>query len=428
MHKSLRNGMNQLFISPSYVPLDSSVTLINAKIIDKLQEYGVETTVLTASTDDTSYVVTPELSEIFKSDRNVYRVRSYETGGKFLTGLRKVLTKVFPIIFFAPDYHFIWEFLAILKLFRIKKECKIDIIHSVSAPYCSHIVGYFAKRILRKPWVCHLDDFWVDQVFEHFHRFRPLNAWLEKKCFKKADVVLSTSKEILELAKARYPKDIQDKCVFIPPGYELRHYLQAYCQEKDKYKFTYLGVLYPGRREPFSLFEAVKRIKDEHPEIYERIELNLIGIDHAKYQQIADEQKIGDIVKCRGRVDYLESMRLMKEAAVLMHIGLMNNKFKEDIHISGKTFEYLGAERLMFAITTLTGPVADFVRKNNGIVCDYNNPKDIADAIVKIISSYSTDDLYNWKNPPHVKEQYSSESVANAYRELFQTLISNARI
>lgn len=83
MHKSLRNGMNQLFISPSYVPLDSSVTLINAKIIDKLQEYGVETTVLTASTDDTSYVVTPELSEIFKSDRNVYRVRSYETGGNF---------------------------------------------------------------------------------------------------------------------------------------------------------------------------------------------------------------------------------------------------------------------------------------------------------------------------------------------------------
>jgi len=418
--------MKQLFISPSYVPIDSSVTLINAKIIDKLDDLGVNSIVLTVSPDDTSYAVTPKLLEIFRSSRKVYRVRSYEIGGRFLMTFRKVLQKVFPIIFFAPDYHFIWEFLAILKLFRIKKECEIDIIHSVSAPYCSHIVGYFAKSILKKPWICHLDDFWVDQVFEHFHAFRSLNACLEKKCFKKADVVLSSSKEILELAKAHYSLDIQNKFVFIPPGYESRHYPYTYSKEKDKYKFTYLGVLYPGKREPLSLFEAVKRIKDNHPEIYESIKVNLIGIDHIKYQKIADEQGIGDVVKCQGRVDYLESMRLMKEASVLVHLGLMNNRFNEDIHISGKMFEYLGAERLILALTTPSGPVADFIRKDQGIVCDYNNPKDIADTIVRIVSDYSIDDLYNWKNPPHVKELYSSDSVASAHEELYQKLISHA--
>jgi glycosyltransferase involved in cell wall biosynthesis len=418
--------MDQLFISPSYIPIDSSVTLINAKIIDRLDDLGVTTTVLTVSPEDTSYTVTPELLDIFKSKRRVYRVRSYETGGTFLMALRKVLRKVFPVIFFAPDYHFIWEFLAILKLFKIKKECKIDIIHSVSAPYCSHIVGYFAKSILSKPWICHLDDFWVDQVFEHFHVFRFINRWLEKTCFKKADVVLSTSREILELAKARYPQDIQNKFIFIPPGYELRYYPQTYTEEKDKYKFNYLGVLYPGRREPHSLFAAVKYIKDEHPEIYKRLEINLVGIDHSKYQQIADKEEIGSAVRCRGRVDYLDSMKHMKEASALIHIGLMNGRVSEDIHISGKIFEYLGAERLILAITTLSGPVADFIRENNGIVSDYNDPKDIADAVLKIVSNYSIDDLYNWKNPPHVQKLYSSESVASAYKELFQRLISNA--
>jgi glycosyltransferase involved in cell wall biosynthesis len=418
--------MDQLFISPSYIPIDSSVTLINAKIINKLDDFGVTTTVLTVSPEDTSYTVTPKLLDIFKSKRRVYRVRSYEAGGRFLMALRKVLRKVFPVIFFAPDYHFIWEFLAILKLFKVKKQCKIDIIHSVSAPYCSHIVGYFAKSILKKPWVCHLDDFWVDQVFEHFHAFRFINRWLEKICFKKADVVLSTSKEILELAKARYSQDIQNKFIFIPPGYELRYYPQVYTEEKDKYKFTYLGVLYPGRREPHSLFAAVKYIKHEHPEIYKRLEITLVGIDHSKYQQMADKEEIGGIVRCRGRVDYLESMRLMKEASALIHIGLMNSRFNDDIHISGKIFEYFGAERLILAITTLSGPVADFIRENNGIVSDYNNPKDIADAIVKIVSDYSIDDLYNWKNPSHVQTLYSSESVASAYKELFHKVISNA--
>jgi glycosyltransferase involved in cell wall biosynthesis len=104
----------------------------------------------------------------------------------------------------------------------------------------------------------------------------------------------------------------------------------------------------------------------------------------------------------------------------------MSGKFIEDIHISGKLFEYLGAERLMFAITTLSGPVADFIRENNGIVSDYNNPNDIADSVVKIVSHYSIDDLYNWKNPSHVQKLYSSESVANAYKALFQRLVSNA--
>jgi glycosyltransferase involved in cell wall biosynthesis len=104
----------------------------------------------------------------------------------------------------------------------------------------------------------------------------------------------------------------------------------------------------------------------------------------------------------------------------------MNGRYNKDIHISGKIFEYLGAQRLILAITTLSGPVATFIRKNNGIVCDYNNPKDIARAIVKIVSDHSVDDLYNWKNPPHVQKLYSSESIASAYKELFQQFVSNA--
>jgi glycosyltransferase involved in cell wall biosynthesis len=317
--------------------------------------------------------------------------------------------------------------LAILKLFKIRKECKIDVIHSVSAPYCSHIVGFIAKTILKKPWVCHLDDFWADQSAEHFDRYRFINRWIEKKCLEKADVVLSTSREILSLAAARYPEVIRKKFTFVPPSYESSHYPRRGFASDGKFRFTYLGVLYPGKREPASLFEALRIVRERHPQTYSRIEVYLVGVDHNTYQSMAERLGIGDVVKCSGRVDYLESMKLMKEASVLVHIGYLSGKFSEDIHISGKLFEYLGAERLMLAITSLSGPVADFIRENNGIVSDYNNPNDIADALVKIVSHYSIDDLYNWKNPSHVQKLYSSESVASVYKELFQRLISNAQ-
>jgi hypothetical protein len=167
--------------------------------------------------------------------------------------LRQVLRKVFPIIFFAPDYHFIWEILAIFKLFTIKKECKIDIIHSVSAPYCSHIVGFIAKTILKKPWVCHLDDFWADQSAEHFDRYRFINRWIEKKCSIKADVVLSTSREILSLAAARYPEVIRKKFTLFLHLMKVVTYPRRGFASDGKFRFTYLGVLYPGKREPASL-------------------------------------------------------------------------------------------------------------------------------------------------------------------------------
>lgn len=416
----------QLFISPSYVPVDSSVTLINSKIIDAVERCSIMTVVLTVATEDTSYNVTPKLSEIFPSARKVYRVRSYEVGSRAVVSVRNLLRKVFPLIFYVPDYHFVWEILAVRELFKIKKECRINIIHSVSAPYCSHIVGFFAKLILDRPWVCHLDDFWADQRAEHFSIFRPINRWLEKKCFEMADVVLSTSNEILSLARARYPESITSKFLFIPPCYEPAHYPAQSSERKDRtqdssrYCFNFLGVFYPGKRDPMTTLTALKYLKVNFPAIYDKITINFIGANTLQYLPSAREIGVDDAVTFRTHVDYLESMALMTKACVLVHLGYMHADDMEDIHVSGKLFEYVGAQRLIFGITTPTGPVADFVRKNNGIVANYADPIDIANNIMNLVKTKSIHELMNRKNPEDASRLFSSESVALAYSDLFK--------
>lgn len=426
--------MNQLFISPSYIPIDSSVTLINARIIDKLEEYGVNTIVLTMSTDDI-YVaprmtITPKLSEIFKSTRKAYRLRTYESGGKLLGVFRAILRKTFPIIFYLPDYHFLWVLNSILKLPRIKRENKVDIVHSVSSPYCSHVVGYFAKKILRKPWICHLDDFWVDQYRwspATFNKYLRINMWLEKKCFEKADIILSSSREILQLARERYPSQITKKFAYIPPGYNPKDYPHVEFRHDGKYKFTFSGFLYADekdavRRDPNSMFEALQLIRDTDPDMFRRIEVNLIGVDESKWNRVSKEHGVDSVVRCFGRVDYRESIRNMKEASVLLHFGIMSSKIEEDIFVSGKIFEYFGANRLILGITTPTGPVADIIRQSGGVVCDYRMPQDIAGTMKNIIVSYSLQDLYNRKNPDIVR-QYTTDAVASAYVNLMRTVV-----
>ena len=73
--------MNQLVITPSYPPIDSSVTLINIKIIERLEECGVNSIILTVTPHDTELPVNPRLLEIFPSNRPVYRARAFEKGG-----------------------------------------------------------------------------------------------------------------------------------------------------------------------------------------------------------------------------------------------------------------------------------------------------------------------------------------------------------
>lgn len=421
--------LNQLVITPSYIPIDSSVTLINSKIIDRLDDIGVPTIVLTMSLEYSGFITTPQLLSIYQSDRKVYRIRTCEAGNRAVVAFRKVMRKIFPFIFHMPDKHFIWEMLAILKLLRIKKECKIDVIHSISSPLCSHIVGYFAKWILKKPWICHLDDFWVDQTIwapKYFDEFRFINVWLERMCFNKADIILSSSREILELVGRRYDDHIKVKCCYIPPSYEQRHYPVTEFKKSNKYKFVYLGKFYPKKREPSTLFQALNILKKKYPHLYDKLQVDLIGINCCDYQKEADNSGVGDIIKCEVHVDYLEATRRMREATVLVHFGYISDSLEEDIFISGKLFEYLGAERLILGLSTKSGPVADFISGNNGVACDYNNPEEIAQKMVQIMTTYSVSDLYSWKNPPHVEKLYSSKSVAVAYKQLFQSLVSHA--
>lgn len=418
--------IRQLFISSSYPPIDSSVTLINSKINNKLEIKNILTTVLTVTPEDTILPVNNELETIFASKHNVYRVHTWEKGSATVTLLRRILRKLMPFLFFVPDYHFIWTILASKELYRIRKESPFDIIHSVSAPYCSHIVGLFAKLTTGKPWVCHMDDFWADNPAEHFSCFRFANYWLERLCFEFADAIISSSREILDLASRRCSSRITKKFIFIPPGYEPSHYPTIENHEKQKYILSYLGAFYKNKREPYTLLEALKMLKDSNTKIYTLLEVRLIGDSSSDYQEMINQLSINDAAKCFNRVNYLKSMELMKDSSVLIHLGYMSGKHVQDIHISGKLFEYLGAERLILGVTTLDGPVADFIRNANGKVCDYNSPESIAQTITDIVQNYTIKELYNWNMNQITKATYHIDRIADSYSKLFSILSSES--
>lgn len=414
-------GLTQLVITPSYPPVDSSVTMINIKIIEALERLGVRTVVLTVTPEDVDYTVTPQLEQIFRSGRKVYRVKTYERNGKLLSWLR--LAAIRTPLHYAPDGHYIWDVMAIKTLWRIFQENRINIIHSISSPYCSHIVGYFAKKISGKPWICHLDDFWADQPAEHFGMYRWINRWLQGRCFTHADAILSTSREILDAADKWIPARVRKKYAYIPPSYSRSHYPTKYRMDTGKYTFAYLGVFYPGKREPYTLFGALRLIKQSHPALFDKMAIRIIGPDPQKWVSEAKKYGVDHAVEFISRVDYLNALRHMKESAVLLNISMSARwRITEDIYVPGKLFEYFGANRLIVSMTTKNSPVAKFTERLGGISCDYDDPEDIARTLMGIMRKHTIMSLYRWNYREPLYRSYESDNVSRLYLSLIQKL------
>lgn len=413
-------GLTQLVITPSYPPIDSSVSLINIKIIRALEERGVKSVVLTVDPGDSDLPVSRFAGGFHRGGNPVYRLRTYERGGRALELARRAAKAVFRPLFYLPDQHFVWELSAMAALAGIGKRHSIDLIHSISSPYCSHLVGYAAKAVLKRPWICHLDDFWGDQQLEHFDRYRTANLWLERKCFQRADVVLSSVREILDFASRRYGSEIQDKFFFIPPAYEPDRYPRDHALKMDKYVLNYLGRFWRGVRDPVTLFKAIRIVNIESPETYRRMEFNFYGEDNNQFLPMARELGITEAVHLHRRVDHQESLEKMTEAAVLLHLGTGGfRKCREDIFISGKLYEYFGAQRMVLALTTPGSLVERFIKEHKGLSADYNDPRDIAEKLVGIVGKYKIGQLYAWKNAPQIRD-YAVDRIADKYVELFR--------
>lgn len=417
---TLGTGLTQLVITPSYPPVDSSVSLINVKVIRALEKKEVSSVILTVDPGDSDLPVSRLGEDLFKTDNQVYRLKTYERGGRALELVRRMGRVIFRPLFYLPDQHFIWVLSAMTVLAGIGRRHRIDLIHSISSPYCSHLVGYAAKTVLKRPWICHLDDFWGDQQLEHFDRFRTANLWLEKKCFHHAEVVLSSVQEILDFAAKRYSRDITDKFTFIPPCYEPISYPSYYTVKRGKYVFNYMGRLWRGVRDPLTLFDAIKIMKSQNPKAYRRLEFNFYGEDNDQFLPLVRELGIGEVVHLYCRVDHRVSLEKMKEAAVLLHLGTGGfRNCREDIFISGKLYEYFGAQRMVLALTTPGSLVEKFIKEHKGLTADYNNPKDIADKIVGIVNKYKVSQLYTWKNVPQIRD-YAVDRITDRYVELFR--------
>ena len=175
------------------------------------------------------------------------------------------------------------------------------------------------------------------------------------------------------------------KTIAIPNGFDEEDYTES-VPLTPKFTITYTGNIYPGKRDPMPLFEAIAELKQEGKLSLDDLEVRFFGSNVAEtLSPLVEKYSLWDFVKMYGFVSFSESIKRQKESIVLLLLSW--NDPRDRGTLTGKVFEYLGAGRPILALAFKGGEIDNLLQESGcGIVA--NEVDEIKDILTKWLEEF----------------------------------------
>ena len=200
---------------------------------------------------------------------------------------------------------------------------------------------------------------------------------LQDEVLHNADIIIFNNDYQRDYMLEGYSDQIKKKALVLPHGYDLDFYGKKEKNSDKKYLISYLGHL-DDIRTPSNFLQALKRIKDNKPELYNKIQVSIYGQMSNKDKVLLVNLDLTDIVKFKEPVKYFESLNVMQNSDLLLLIDAnLGSVVPNNIFYAAKLADYIGSKSNIFGITMYDGPSADIIKEVGGV-----------------ISSHSVDEIY----------------------------------
>jgi len=335
------------------------------------------------------------------------------------------LKRYFASIFiFLPDPEKRWILPAFLKaIWAIKRE-KISFILTSSPPHSVHITGLLLSIFTRTRWVADLRDPWFTCRNKMPHTAsllsKKIEAWLEKKVFQRANLVLATNEKLCHEFSKSYKEQPQEKFLCIPNGYDADAFLNIENLEKyDQFTISYAGTLYYGRS-PEPLFDATKKLIIKGKLRIEDIRIKLIGdcghVDGIPTSQMISAYDLDSVVEVIDPVPYFKCLEIIKRS----HLALLLAP-DQPFQVPAKVFDYFGSGTKILAIAG-EGATSDLVRSTGAGASFY--PSDIEGIEQFIFQSVRTNaESKKPENNPDILHQFDRKVIISDFAEHLRSVL-----
>lgn len=244
-----------------------------------------------------------------------------------------------------------------------------DLIYASAHPLTSLIIANKISKFSKAPWVAELRDLWTDNHNYHFPKWRKrIETKLESKILSTASAAITVSDPLASTLRAQLAipvatilngfdkSDIESDIAPITPNKTLN--------------IVYTGMVYSGKQDIEIFFKALKLLNKP-----DSISVNFYGRYLSEVKSLSTKYDLENVVKVNEPVPYLESIKIQKNADILLF--LLWNDIKEKGVFTGKLFEYFGALRPILAIGNQYNVAAELIlERKAGIVSI--NPEEIA--------------------------------------------------
>lgn len=409
-----------LFIAYNFPPAGGAGVQRSIKFAKYLPEFGWKPIVITTTPEAFPLHDESMLADV-PVDTPVYRIKSYD-----IKGLRPLFSRIklsklntaLNLLLMLPDAALLWARLARSIVREAVKQHNPCIIYSSSAPESAHLLGMWAKRVFKLPWIADFRDPWSqNRLVTYYPGYRAVNRCLESRVLANADCVVTVSPPLSNEFKRITGGRLKSVKV-IENGYDEDDVAALPPHHTDCFTITYTGTFTRLRR-PDAFVAAIDQLIDSGQVKVEQIRVVMAGKNIVKYipGRVPFEQP--------GYLNHDRLKHLFRKSDLLLLI--QDESPKNRGAYSGKLFEYLGSNRPTLAITHPDNVAAQLIKGARAGAVTRHDSSEIAAAILhyyRIWESGRFDYAPDW----NVIQKYTRRNLTACLAAEFDRLVSSERI
>jgi glycosyltransferase involved in cell wall biosynthesis len=325
----------------------------------------------------------------------------------------------------VPDiYAVTWAPAAARAMRRIVRERRIDAVITSSPKDSTHLAG-LSLRMSRAAWLAEFRDGWMYESTRK--RFptgaqRALDGWLESLVVRRADATVSVTDALTDYFRRRYRVDAA--CVTNGWDPELadegshENSPSSDVPRERPVRLAYTGSLGTGsgRYASAGLFEALRRLAHESPEVASRLEVLMAGRRTTRDVELLASLDCGGVIRHIGDIPRADAIRLQRSADALLLIG------SDTTVATGKLFEYLGADRPILHVGRAGAAARILDETGRGITVEHDDVPAILGQLDQVANGTFGECLAD-----HGIQRYSYPGLAEAMSETIETAIARRR-
>ena len=263
--------------------------------------------------------------------------------------------------FALPDRWISWWIGGVISGLRLIRQERPDVLWSTYPIATAHLIGLTLHRLTGIPWIADFRDPMTEEDYPPNKRQWKIYRWIERHTIMRCKRAVFTTPSAVKMYAQRYPDIPAERWSVIANGYDEENFVNAERApvvshaKSSQFTLVHSGALYPSERDPRPFFAALADLKGRGIVNASNLKIVLRASGHDDYHRaFIEKYGIQDLICLEAGIPYEQALREMLNADGLFLIQAKNCNHQ----IPAKVYEYIRAQRPIFALTDSAGDTA----------------------------------------------------------------------